>query len=138
MTTAEESIPTVGGKRDLIALCAAAAIAVSLLLRFGIHPAGPVYGLPLHELPLLAILIFGGLPLVADLLLKLLRREFGSDMLAGVSIITSVLLGEYLAGSLVVLMLSGGEALEGYAVRSASSVLAALARRMPSAAHRKQ
>ena len=50
----------------------------------------------------------------------------------------SVLLGEYLAGSLVVLMLSGGEALEAYAVRSASSVLEALARRMPSLAHRKR
>ena len=35
-------------------------------------------------------------------------------------------------------MLSGGEALEGYALRSASSVLAALAKRMPSIAHRKQ
>ena len=49
--------------------------------------------------------------------------EFGSDLLAGISIVTSVLLGEYLAGTLVVLMLSGGEALEAYAVRSASSVL---------------
>jgi hypothetical protein len=39
------------------------------------------------------------------------------------SIVTAALLGEYLAGALVVLMLSGGEALEGYAVRSASSVL---------------
>jgi cation transport ATPase len=66
-----------------------------------------------------------------------LRREFGSDLLAGISIVTSVLLGEYLAGSLVVLMLSGGEALEAYAVRSASSILEALARRMPSRAHRK-
>ena len=40
--------------------------------------------------------------------------------------------------TLVVLMLSGGEALEAYAVRSASSVLEALAKRMPSIAHRKQ
>jgi heavy metal translocating P-type ATPase len=72
------------------------------------------------------------------LLLKLCRREFGSDLLAGISIVTSAVLGEYLAGTLVVLMLSGGEALEAYAVRSASSVLAALARRMPSVAHRKQ
>ncbi len=47
------------------------------------------------------------------------------------------MLGEYLAGTLVVLMLSGGQALEAYAVRSASSVLEALARRMPSIAHRK-
>src|SRR6185295_7682798 len=62
--------------------------------------------------------------------------EFGSDLLAGISIITAVLLGEYLAGAFVVLMLSGGDALESYAVRSASSVLAALARRVPSVAHR--
>src|SRR6185369_169926 len=90
------------------------------------------------QLPLLATLLFGGVPLVIELLLKLLRREFGSDLLAGISIVTSVLLGEYLAGALVVLMLSGGEALEAYAVQSASSVLRALARRMPSVAHRKR
>ena len=59
-------------------------------------------------------------------------------MLAGISIVTSVLLGEYLAGSIVVLMLAGGEALESYALRSASSVLAALASRLPPAAHRKR
>lgn len=35
-------------------------------------------------------------------------------------------------------MLAGGEALENYALRSASSVLAALAKRMPSIAHRKR
>ncbi len=73
-----------------------------------------------------------------DLLKKLIRREFGSDLLAGISIVTSVLLGEYLAGTIVVLMLSGGEALEAFAVRSASSVLEALARRMPASAHRKR
>jgi len=41
-----------------------------------------------------------------------------------------------LAGALVVLMLSGGGALEALAVRRASSVLRALARRTPSIAHR--
>jgi heavy metal translocating P-type ATPase len=63
--------------------------------------------------------------------------QFGSDLLAGLSIVTSAILGEYLAGSLVVLMLSGGEALEAYAVRNASSVLNALAKRMPTVAHRR-
>jgi heavy metal translocating P-type ATPase len=52
------------------------------------------------------------------------------------SIITSIALGEYLAGSIIVLMLAGGEALDSHALASASSVLAALARRMPSIAHR--
>ena len=89
------------------------------------------------QVPLLIALTFGGIPLVWGLLLKLFERKFGSDLLAGISIVTSVILGEYLAGTLVVLMLSGGEALEAYAVRSASSVLQALANRMPTIAHRK-
>ena len=62
-------------------------------------------------------------PLVAGLVIRLVRFEFSSDLLAGISIVTSVVLGEYLAGTLVVLMLSGGQALEAYAVRRASSAL---------------
>jgi heavy metal translocating P-type ATPase len=121
----------VNRKHVLIAGFAIVAIAVHLLLRFAGADSR------LHEVPLWSVLLVGGLPLVWDLLVKLIRREFGSDLLAGISIVTSVILGEYLAGTLVVLMLSGGEALESYAVRSASSVLQALAKRMPSVAHRK-
>ncbi|MEY3289130.1 MAG: cadmium-translocating P-type ATPase [Pseudomonadota bacterium] len=91
----------------------------------------------LVQLPLLAVLLPGGIPLVYELTIKLFRGDFGADLLAGISIITAVMLNEYLAGSLVVLMLSGGAALEHYAVRKASSVLEALAKRMPSVAHRK-
>jgi heavy metal translocating P-type ATPase len=100
-------------------------------LRFGLHESEHAY-----RLPLIGVLVIGGIPLVYDLLIKVFHREFGSDILAGISIVTSVVLDEYLAGSLVVLMLSGGAALEAYAVRSASSVLSALAKRMPSLAHR--
>ena len=57
---------------------------------------------------------------------------------AGLSIFTAILLDEYLAGTLVVLMLSGGHALEEYAMGNASAVLQALARRMPAGAHRRQ
>jgi P-type E1-E2 ATPase len=80
------------------------------------------------------VLGLGGTPLVRELLQKMFRREFGSDLLAGKSIVVSALLGECLAGALVVLVLSGGEALEAYAV---SSALRALSKRMPSVAHRK-
>jgi cation transport ATPase len=120
-------------RTSLIASLAIAAILLHLILRFGLR-MNPGRA----EIPLLATLALGGAPLVYELLRKLLRREFGSDLLAGISIVTSVLLGEYLAGSIVVLMLAGGEALETYALRSASSVLRALAKRMPSLAHRKQ
>ena len=120
-------------KTAVIAAFSIAAIALHLVLRFGFHAAPGTY-----QIPLLATLVLGGLPLLYDLLRKLLKREFGSDLLGGISIITSVSLGEYLAGSIIVLMLAGGEALESYALSNASSVLAALARRMPSIAHRKR
>ncbi len=97
----------------------------------------PGRSLMLAELPLVVMLVLGGMPLVWDLLTKLFAGTFGSDLLAGISIVTSVLLGEYLAGVLVVLMLSGGAALESRAVSRAGDVLAALARRMPTLAHRK-
>ncbi|HEX6791530.1 MAG TPA: heavy metal translocating P-type ATPase [Candidatus Krumholzibacteria bacterium] len=106
-------------------------------MRYALHFDLPVRGIPAHQVPLIAALVLGGIPLVLELARNLLRREFSSDLLAGISIVTAVILHEYLAGTLVVLMLSGGEALEAYAVRSASSVLNALARRMPSVAHRK-
>lgn len=124
-------------RQAMIAGLAIAAIGMHLVLRFGMQTAADVAGFRFYDLPLVATLALGGVPLLIGLALKVARREFGSDLLAGISIITSALLGEFLAGSLVVLMLSGGEALEGYAVRSASSVLQALAKRMPSLAHRK-
>src|SRR5579859_3908111 len=128
-----------GGSRTqvVIACFTIVAIGVHLFLRFGLEISGDIFGLAWVDVPLIFALVFGGIPLVIELLIKLLRAEFGSDLLAGISIVTSVFLQEYLAGALVVLMLSGGEALEGFAVRSASSVLAALAKRMPSVAHRK-
>ena len=120
-------------KTTVIAALSIAGILLHLVLRLGLRTAPGTY-----HLPLLGTLVVGGLPLLYDLLRKLLKGEFGSDLLGGISIITSVVLGEYLAGSIIVLMLAGGEALEGYALRSASSVLAALAKRMPSGAHRKR
>ncbi|MGN6507578.1 MAG: heavy metal translocating P-type ATPase [Tepidisphaeraceae bacterium] len=113
-----------------IAILAILGILIHLILRYAADV--PVAW---QNAPLLAVLALGGLPLVVTLAIRLARREFGSDLLAGISIVTSVLLGEYLAGSLVVLMLSGGESLEVFAVNRASSVLRALANRMPGTVH---
>jgi len=120
-------------KSTIIAAFSIVAIISYLSLHFGFHATPETC-----RIPLLATLILGGLPMLYDLLRKLLKLEFGSDLLGGISIITSVLLDQYLAGSVIVLMLAGGEALESYALRSASSVLNALAKRLPSVAHRKR
>ena len=93
----------------------------------------PLY---LMQSPLYLVLFIGGIPLVFEIVAKFLHGDFGADLLAGLSIVTAVLLGEHLAGSLVILMLASGVVLETYAVRKASSVLEALAKRMPSIAHK--
>jgi heavy metal translocating P-type ATPase len=126
-----------GSSRTVIALLALVAIVTHLAMRYVFHAGGAVFGVPVWDVPLLVCLAVGGVVLLIDLVVKLAHREFTADILAGISIVTAVLLGEYLAGALVVLMLSGGQALEAYAVGSASSVLQALARRSPSTAHRK-
>ena len=144
------SAPWVLPLHELIAVGSLVAIglwaAIEVLGGGGIRlPVGPLdleqffqgRSLTLSNLPLVVMLFAGGVPLVWDLLRKLLAGTSGSDLLAGVSIVTSILLGEYLAGVLVVLMLSGGAALESGAVSRAGNVLNALAKRMPTLAHRK-
>lgn len=106
-------------------------IAASLILRFGFSTSPATF-----DAPLMAGMAAGGIPLLVSLARQVRRGEFGSDLLAGISIVASAIMGEYLVGTIVVLMLSGGTALEQYATRRASSVLNALARRMPNIAHR--
>jgi heavy metal translocating P-type ATPase len=120
-------------KEFYIAILALACIGIHLMMRFSMAS-----WLPYAEYPLYLNLGIGGSALIYDLLKKLLSRNFGSDLLAGMSIITSVLLGEYLAGSLVVLMLSGGEALETFAIKTASKMLEALSNNRPTIAHLKK
>jgi len=131
-TAAADRSHSLHPKEAYIAALAAVCIAVNLSLRFAGHASSGVSAIPLY-----LTLIAGGVPLLIDLGEKLLAWEFGSDLLAGISVITAILLGEYLVGAIVVLMLSGGAALEHYATRRASAVLDALARRMPTIAHRK-
>jgi len=122
------------GASSVIAVLSVVGIAAHLALR--LFPSSSVRPDWLPQAPLLVVLLLGGLPLVVELAVKAYRGEFGSDLLAGVSILTAAVLEQYLAGALVVLMLSGGQTLESFAVRRASSVLDALAKRIPTVAHR--
>src|ERR1035437_7423740 len=126
-------IPISTSRETYIAILTAIAIAAHLILRYLTH-------LPRLDYlaPLFVALVVGGIPILVTLGKKLWVREFGSDLLAGISILASVLMGQYLVGEIIVLMLSGGAALEQFATRRASSVLDALAKRMPQVAHRKR
>ena len=84
---------------------------------------------------LLVIVIMGGIPLLWDTMKHIIHKEFSVDFIAILAITGSLLLQEYLAGAFIVLMLSGGEALEAFALRRARTSLSALAERAPRTAH---
>ena len=131
-TAPKSGVEFAPGWARFVAAVSAAAIVVHLFLRFFASNSRVV-----TEVPLYAALVLGGAPFVLMLARRLWAGEFGSDFLAGASIVTAVLLREYLVATIVVLMLSGGRALETFATRRASRVLEVLAKRMPSVAHRK-
>jgi heavy metal translocating P-type ATPase len=121
------------GLEGYIAILAIISIAAHLVLQYLIPEFQTFAAYPLY-----ITLGLGGGILVFDLIRKLISFNFGSDLLAGISIVTAVLLGQYLAGALVVLMLSGGKTIENYAIKTASKMLQALAKRAPTTAHRKK
>lgn len=75
------------------------------------------------------------IPVFKDIIHTLRSGRFGVDVLAVVAIITSVILQEYWAGIIIVLMLTGGEALEDYAKKRAKNELTSLLAHRPKVAH---
>src|SRR3954462_4818022 len=82
--------------------------------------------------------VVGGLPLVVRTLRDALRGHFATDIVASLSIIGAIALGQPLAGLVIVLMQTGGEALERYAEGRASAALDALEQAAPRIAHVEQ
>ncbi|HKO14016.1 MAG TPA: heavy metal translocating P-type ATPase [Acidobacteriaceae bacterium] len=91
---------------------------------------------PASQVVLLIAIAVAAVPLIVEMAREILKGNFSVDLLAVLSIGTAVVLREYWVAAIVILMLSGGKALEEYATRRASSVLGALAQRMPQTAHR--
>lgn len=85
----------------------------------------------------LAVLIGCGAPVVWKTVRGMVRGEFAADVVAMLAIVTAVIMGEYFAGVIIVIMQTGGEALEVYSLRRASSSLTSLLARAPSKAFRK-
>lgn len=75
-------------------------------------------------------------PLAFSVFRQLLRGEAGVDVIALLAMAGALLLGEYLAGAVVALMLTGGQGLEAYADARARRELSALLERAPKVVHR--
>ncbi len=80
--------------------------------------------------------VIGGSPMVVDVVRSIAKRQPGVDIIALLAIVGSLALDEYLAGAVIALMLSTGQALESYADRRAHRELSALLERAPQLVHR--
>lgn len=118
-------------KVPLIAMLAIAGLGAGLLVRIasGQSAGGAVW---------MVALVVTGAPLVWRTARGMAKGQFAADIVATLAILGAVALRQPLAGLVVVLMQSGGEALERYAEGRASAAVRALEEDAPRVAHRMQ
>jgi heavy metal translocating P-type ATPase len=81
-------------------------------------------------------LVVLGAPVVLATVRQALRGQFATDLVATLAIVTAVILAHPLAGLVVLLMQTGGEALDKFAEGRASAAVRALEEDAPRIAHR--
>ena len=80
--------------------------------------------------------LFGLIPAITWLLRDIRNKTMGSDVLAVLSLMSTLLTGEYFAASVISVMLASGRVLETWAVGQAERQLKALLSRMPRTVNR--
>lgn len=114
-------------KQKLIIIIAVAAVAV--FLQYGLH------------WPLLAqglVTIVGAivaLSMLVGMIKSIKRGDYGVDLLAIMAVVATLSVSEYWAAMVILVMLTGGDALEDYAARKANSELKSLLDNSPQQAH---
>ena len=109
-------------------------VVLALVVAGGLYAAG---NSQVARLLLLLVTAVGTLPFVWSMVKSIAQKEYGIDILAVTAITASLLLGEYVAGGIILLMLTTGEALEEYAQGRAQRELTSLLEHAPKIAHRK-
>jgi heavy metal translocating P-type ATPase len=95
-----------------------------------------IFNLPLLAHGLWTIALIGtGFPVVWRTLVAARRGNFATDVVASLSIVTAAIIGQPFAGLVIVLMQTGGEALERFAERRASAAVRELEKAAPRTAH---
>ena len=100
-------------------------LAAGLVLRFG-------YNLETGaNVAFIFGIILGSVQVLQETAVLLYHKNFAIDYIAILAIIASMIAQQYIVGSVIVLMISGGNALERYAQQKAKSSLTALTNRIP-------
>ncbi|MCB5272791.1 Zinc-transporting ATPase [Arthrobacter sp. SO5] len=114
----------------LVAGTVAALLAVLILLLSG-QPLIAQVAASTYALAVAAYLAVG-------MVRRLMGGQWGIDILAVTAIVSTVLVGEFIAAMIIVLMMAGGTALEDFAAGRAKKELTSLLERVPQTAHRER
>ena len=95
-------------------------------------PGGATVG---HRIWMVGLVLCGA-PVVYSTVRGLLRGKFAADIIASMTVLTALLLGHPVVGLVIVIMQTGGEALERMAGARATNALRALQESAPTKAHR--
>ena len=107
-------------------------VSLGLVISFSLYLTGYVRA---SEWILIVLCGIGIIPEIVSIVKDLLSKKFGVDLIAVVAILASLVLKEYAAAGVILLMFTGGAALEQYAKARAQKELSSLLRRAPRIAH---
>lgn len=102
---------------------------IAAILTWGVHEPKAAQWLITGAALLLAAIMFW------EMIKTLMSGKFGVDLLAITAVVATIAVGEYWAGLIVLLMLTGGDALEDYAAHKANGELRSLLAGNPTKAH---
>jgi heavy metal translocating P-type ATPase len=122
------SPPLEGNSVAILVTVVATVVAGSLLWLAGEHSLG--------DLAWAGAVVIALVPLGISVAKDLWHHETGVDLIALLAMVGSLILGQYLAGAVIGLMLSGGQALERFASATARRELSSLLSRAPRVVHR--
>lgn len=110
-------------------------VALGLAFSLGLYLSGNI----LYSRWLVTILcLIGVLPEIKSIVLDLWHRKFGVDIIAVVAVLASLAMQEYATAGVILLMFTGGMALEEYAKARAQKELQSLLSKAPKIAHVKR
>lgn len=107
-------------------------VVMGLLLSIFLYLVGNVR---YSEWVLIILCLIGVVPEMVSIIKDLFNKKFGVDIIAVVAILASLALKEYATAGVILLMFTGGVALEQYAKARAQKELSSLLKRAPKIAH---
>lgn len=95
-----------------------------------------LFSLPISEILIDLFGIFMAISMLIEMLQTIKEGNWGVDILAIIAIVSTMLVGDYWAAWMILVMFTGGESLEDYATGQADRELRALLQNTPRIAHK--